>query len=266
MREPTRYSQYVLVGAGIAVRRGDTTVTLPYLAFHVLFVLPVLTLLFVYRPALPPIRRRLSGIGIGLMATVAFLYTTPWDNFLIEQGVWWYGDGAVALRLWAAPIGEYLFFVFQTVISGVWLYHVGFDPTPEPGDFDAMPRVVGALGWLALAGVGAVMLLALGERWTYLGAILVWATPIVALQWAVGGTYLLRAWRSWGLAVAVPTLYLWGVDRLAIGIGIWTISKEFSTGVTIIGLPLEEAVFFLVTNVLVVYGLVLFEWVMARWR
>ncbi|MEZ3115994.1 lycopene cyclase domain-containing protein [Halobaculum sp. MBLA0147] len=239
--------------------------TLPYLLFHVLFVLPPLALLFARRPSLPPRRRLLSGVGLGLMATVAFLYTTPWDNYLIELGVWWYGDGVVTARVWAAPVGEYLFFVLQTVLTGTWLYHVDFDPTPVPGDFAATPRVVGALAWLSLAGAGAVMLLVLGQRWTYLGAILVWAAPIVALQWAVGGTYLLRAWRPWVVGVGVPTLYLWGIDRLAIGLGVWTISAEFSTGLKLLGLPIEEAVFFLVTNLLVVYGLVLFEWVMERW-
>ena len=240
--------------------------TLPYLLFHVLFVLPPLALVFARRPQLTARRRLLSTIGISLMATVAFLYTTPWDNLLIERGVWWYGDGAVFTRFWAAPLGEYLFFVLQTVLTGMWVYHVDFDPTPEARDFRAWPRVVGALAWLGLAGVGAVLLLAFGERWTYLGAILVWAAPIVALQWAVGGTYLLRTWRTWGVAVAVPTLYLWAIDRVAIGIGIWTISDELASGFELFGLPVEEAVFFLVTNLLVVYGLVLFEWVMARWN
>jgi lycopene cyclase domain-containing protein len=249
----------------VYVLAGGWTVTLPYLLFHVLFVLPPLALVLARRPALSARRRLLSTVGIGLMTTVAVLYTTPWDNVLIERGVWWYGDGAVVARLWAAPVGEYLFFVFQTVLTGTWLYHVDFDPTPEPGDLDAVPRVVGALAWLALAGVGAACLLVFGQRWTYLGAILVWAAPIVALQWAVGGTYLLRAWRPWVAGVGVPTLYLWAVDRVAIGIGIWTISDEFSSGIELLGLPVEEALFFLVTNLLVVYGLVLFEWVMARW-
>lgn len=240
--------------------------TLPYLVFHVLFTLPPLALVFTTRPQLPARRRLLSTIGVTLMATVAFLYTTPWDNVLIERGVWWYGDGAVVARFWAAPLGEYLFFVLQTVLAGAWLYHVDFDPTPVDGDFAAGPRVVGALAWLATGAAGGVMVFVAGDRWFYLGAILVWAAPIVALQWAVGGTYLLRTWRDWLPAVAVPTLYLWAVDRVAIGIGIWTISDEFSSGFDILGLPVEEATFFLITNVLVVYGLVLFEWVMARWN
>lgn len=239
--------------------------TVPYLLFHVLFVLPPLAVLFARRPELPPFRRRLSAVGVTLMVTVAVLYTTPWDNLMIELGVWFYGEGAVAVRIWAAPLGEYLFFVFQTLLASVWLYHVDFDPETESSDFAVRPRVVGALGWLGVAGVGAWLLLAGAERWTYLGSILVWASPIVALQWAVGGAYLLREWRPWVIAVGVPTIYLWAIDRLAIGIGIWTIAEPTKSGIDIFGLPIEEATFFVFTNLLVVYGLVLFEWVMHRW-
>jgi lycopene beta-cyclase len=59
-------------------------------------------------------------------------------------------------------------------------------------------------------------------------------------------------------AVAVPTLYLWAADRVALALGIWSIAPEHITGVHLFGLPLEEAVFFLVTNVLVVQGVLLF--------
>jgi hypothetical protein len=238
--------------------------TLSYAGFHLLFVLPPLAVLAFAAPRLPAGRRRVARVGLLLMTTVALLYTTPWDNYLIRQGVWWYGEGTVLLRLGDAPLEEYLFFVLQPVLTGLWLYIAGFDPTYEPGDFDRLPRVVGALVWLGLSAVGALLLSVPGGY--YLGAILVWACPIVALQWAVGATYLLRTWRRWGLAVAVPTVYLWFADRVAIGLGIWTISDTHSTGLLLLGLPIEEAVFFLVTNVLVVQGLVLFEWVIDKWR
>jgi lycopene cyclase domain-containing protein len=43
---------------------------------------------------------------------------------------------------------------------------------------------------------------------------------------------------------------------MAIGFGTWTISPVYTTGLIIGGrLPVEEAVFFLLTNVLVVFGL-----------
>ena len=62
--------------------------------------------------------------------------------------------------------------------------------------------------------------------------------------------------RAFLLGVAAPTLYLWIADAVAIRLGIWHISEAHSTGVKIAGLPVEEAIFFLVTNLLVVQGLI----------
>ncbi|WP_375335542.1 lycopene cyclase domain-containing protein [Halorussus sp. MSC15.2] len=48
------------------------------------------------------------------------------------------------------------------------------------------------------------------------------------------------------------------------GTGLWTISPDYSTGIHVAGLPVEEAIFFVLTNLLVVQGLLLFDWVTAR--
>ena len=235
--------------------------TLSYLGFHLLFVLPVVGLLLWRRPTLPARRLRVARAGLVLLGTIAFCYTTPWDNYLIERGAWFYGDGRVFARVWLAPVGEYLFFALQTTIVGLWHSRVGFDPTPTEGDTARRPRVAGARAGLALGVAGGWLVVAGPERALYLGAILAWACPPIALQWAVGGAFLLRRPRPWLVAIGVPTLYLWAVDRVAIGLGVWTVADRTSTGVEIVGLPIEEALFFLLTSTLVVYGLVLLEWV-----
>jgi hypothetical protein len=235
---------------------------LTYLGFHLVFILPPLALLLLAAPTLPPGRRRVARVGLVGITALAVAYTTPWDNFLIDQGVWWYGEGTVLAQIGSAPVEEYLFFVLQPVMSGLFLYVVGFSPAFDPGDTRVGPRLVGAVGFLSLAALGAGLLTT--DAGYYLGAILLWACPLLALQWGVGGGYLLRTGREWPVAVAVPTLYLWFADRVAIGLGVWTISDAHTLGVDVLGLPLEEATFFLVTNLLVVQGLVLFEWVMHR--
>ena len=101
---------------------------------------------------------------------------------------------------------------------------------------------------------------------TYLILMLGWALPVIALQWGVGLPELWRARRTWLLATALPTLYLCMADRLALGDGIWTIHADRSTGILIAGLPLEEALFFLLTNLMVVQALILFQSAATRVR
>lgn len=80
---------------------------------------------------------------------------------------------------------------------------------------------------------------------------------MLAGQWAYGGHLLWRARRAWLLGTAVPTVYLWVADRTAIALGIWGVSPEYTTGLRFFDLPVEEAVFFLMTNLMVVQGLLL---------
>ena len=67
-------------------------------------------------------------------------------------------------------------------------------------------------------------------------------------------------WPKVILPIAGPTVYLWIVDTLALRNGTWAISKETKWGIQPWqGMEIEEAVFFFVTNTLVVFGLVAFD-------
>jgi len=246
--------------------------TLTYLQFHLLFLAPPLLLLgaAARRRSLrdPVATPRVWGydaraVGIALMVTAAFVYTTPWDNYLIAVGAWGYGDGSVLFRAGHVPFGEYLFFVLQPVLTAFWLYRLPMDVGPLEITAPQRALGVGLGGVVSLSG----WWLASGEPGFYLGTLFVWAGPVLSLQWGFGWTYLLERWRTVLPGVGVPTLYLWVVDRFAISRGIWYISERYTTGleVPLLGLPVEEAAFFLLTNLFVVQGLVLWEWVVRRW-
>ncbi|WP_267641296.1 lycopene cyclase domain-containing protein [Haloarchaeobius amylolyticus] len=239
------------------------TTTLTYAAFLLLFVVAPIFGLSVasWRRGLPLPREGL--VPTVLMVVVALAYTTPWDNYLIGQGVWWYGQGAVVLTIGLAPLEEYLFMAFQPVLAALWFYTLRWPPVHPEEPLPRRARLVGTVGWLVLAALGAAALTVPSTY--YLGAILAWAAPVLALQWAVGGHYLWAARRDLAPVVAFPVAYLWAVDWYAIRLGIWTISPDHTTGLGLFGLPVEEMLFFLVTTLLVVQGIVLYHWVVDRW-
>lgn len=236
-------------------------ISLTYLQFHLVFTLPILAVLWYLAPTYGSVRRRRATAGLVILVVIAFTYTTPWGSYMIQQGVWWYGDDAVLVRALEIPMGEYMFFAIQTLLVGFYLHWRGFDPTFEPGDFARLPRLAGVAAGLALL-VGGLWLVTRGDSFLYLGGLLAWVGPVVALQWAVGGGYLVRRPRPWVEAALVPAVYLWVTDRIAIEMGTWVISTQFTTGIAPLGLPIEEMLFFLSAGLMTATGLVLWEWVL----
>lgn len=233
-----------------------------YLGFHFLFILPPIVLLAVRQRSLPADRRRWLHLFAVLL--IALVYTTPWDNYLVWRGVWSYGADRVIGTIGYVPIEEYMFFILQPILTGLWLYQViertGADAHVGAGSTRA--RIGGTL-FYGLAAVAGGLLLSTRPG-TYMGLILAWAAPVLALQWAYAGHVVAARRRTFLLAVAVPTLYLWIVDGIAIHLGIWRIAPEYTLGLEAGPLPLEEATFFLVTNLLVVQGILLFRYPPGR--
>jgi lycopene cyclase domain-containing protein len=196
---------------------------------------------------------------------VAVVYTTPWDNYLVATAVWWYDPALVTgVTIGWVPIEEYTFFVLQTFLAGLWLLYIGrrmnFDSRPIPHAHKLRRFSTLGLGMIWLMSIGLLV-----SKWspgTYLALILVWALPPIMLQTTFGADILWRHRRLLLAAVLPPPLYLSFADALAINAGTWTISPAQSLNIYLAGyLPLEEFIFFLITNVLVVFGMVL---VLAR--
>lgn len=234
-----------------------------YLQFHAVAMLPPIVGLALLAWLRPPAHRRRHVVsGLAIITALAVGYTLPWDHYLIGRGVWAYGEGVVAGRIGRVPVGEALFFVLQPLLTVLWLARVRI-PTDRSLSLSIRQRAAGVGAGLGLGGVGG--LLVTTESTVYLGAILAWAGPILALQWGFGWTFLWSRRRPVALAVGVPTIYLWFIDRTAISLGLWTIAPETTVGLAPFGLPIEEAVFFFVTTLFVVQGLVLYWWLRDNW-
>jgi lycopene cyclase domain-containing protein len=229
-----------------------------YLQFLLLFVIsPTLVLLVLARRSTQPsprLRWRYAYV-LGL-AVVAFAYATPWDNYLIYKDVWAYGDGRVMGVIGFVPIEEYMFFVLQVLMTGFWtlLLHDRFAERLQPV---RTPRFV----WLETVGFGllgvAGLISFLEPRGLYFALIAVWAAPVCIFQWWYAPRVLARSRKLLAAAIIPPSLYLCLADLYAIRSGIWSITDATRSGLEIVGLPVEEALFFTITNVMVVQGLVL---------
>jgi len=229
-----------------------------YLEFHLFLILPpILLMAFTLPQPLSEIGGWRARWGIPLIAAVAFTYTTPWDNYLVANEVWWYGPNRVLATVGHVPVEEYLFFILQPILTGLFLFQVLSRWNEQPKSTTSASVWGGFALFLLLAGLGIGLLLTDWDPGFYMGLVLTWASPLIAGMWLYDGQTLWAYRRTLIVAVGGPTLYLWIGDATAIASGIWTISPTYTIGLSPFGLPIEEATFFLLTNLLVVKGIML---------
>ena len=227
-----------------------------YLEFLILFIgIPLFAISFWAYKKQCLDKKNITGIGI--MCVIALVYTTPWDNYLIMKNIWSYPAGVVFGTIGYVPIEEYGFMLMQTMLAGVL--------------WSLVSSKINVSG-LTLSGKGILVSLIPGfvgsyclshETGTYAGLILVWAFPPLALQWGLGARALLTSAKMWMPLWVGFTLYLCLADAFAISDGIWTITSNTRSGIEIMGiLPIEEALFFALTNLFVLQGLCLWQ----TWR
>jgi lycopene cyclase domain-containing protein len=196
---------------------------------------------------------------IGLHIILAVTWTTPWDNYLVATRVWWYDIALVnGATIGYVPVEEYTFFVLQPIMTGLWLIFL-------------MPRLYNSsdskdysnkgIRIIATFIVGGIWLISLGllfselKQFTYLSLELAWALPPMLIQLAFGADILWKQRKLVLSAIASVTVFLSLADLIAIGMGTWTIDPAQSTGILLANiLPIEELIFFLLTNILIVFG------------
>jgi lycopene cyclase domain-containing protein len=226
-----------------------------YLNFLLLFVVtPALLLAVLFRKQLT---RRWWGY-IALLVGIAVVWTTPWDNYLVATRVWWYDPNLVlGIVFGYVPLEEYSFFVLQTALTGIML--AGLSQHFVVREFRPAPLFARILPALFLLGITLLMLASGDRRYNYLILILGWLAffPLL-MQWGFGLDILLARWPLLLAGILIPSLWLTAMDSVAIGAGTWTIDPAQTLGVFLPGrVPLEEGVFFLITNTLIVQGILL---------
>lgn len=217
-------------------------------------------------------------IAIAVHVFLAVTYTTPWDNYLVATGVWYYNpDLVTGIVIGYVPIEEYTFFVVETILAGLWWWFLARRLSPPKTEFKPNKRLVQiSSGILVVAWVIFTYLFFFGDvKWTYLGIIFFWALPAILPQLLFGADILWHYRKLVFWTIMVPGTYLSLMDIVALSDTTWSISKKQTTGILFFGiLPLEEVVFFFITNVLITFGMTLllsntgrnrFESLKSRW-
>ena len=199
--------------------------------------------------------------AIGVHILLAVLYTTPWDNYLVATGVWYYNPELVTgIVLGYVPIEEYTFFVVETILAGLWWWFLARRISPPQEEFSPNKFLV----YLSTCVLGILWLLSTylfffgAESWTYLSIILFWALPPIILQILFGADILWYYRKLVCVANLAPGVYLSLMDIVALKETTWSISPSQTTGILFFGiLPIEEVLFFFITNVLLTFGITL---------
>lgn len=231
-----------------------------YLQFHFVFTIPLfLLVLFLVRNN--PITFSKKGVyGTLTLLFLALTYTTPWDSYLIHQEIWTYSPDNVIGTFLKIPFEEFFFFIIQT-LTGCFFTSIVLKAAKAPMSSQMnitgkhLSLLAGSLSILFFA----FMLVTPHQSYRYLALVSFWATPVLLMQWILGFNILKKNMTSWISSVLVLTIYFCIADSIAIHLQIWTFPSNTISGIQIFGLlPIEEALFFLATNLMVVQGYILF--------
>ena len=206
--------------------------------------------------------------AIGIHVLLAVTYTTPWDNYLVATKVWYYNPNLVTgFVIGYVPIEEYTFFIVETILAGLWWWFLArrfvLTPSPSPSGRETfipnkkliyVTTCLLVFFWL----IFTYLFFFGDEKWAYLSIILFWALPAILPQLLFGADILWHYRKLVFWAIMIPGIYLSLMDIVALRDTTWSISPTQTTGILFFGiLPLEEVVFFFITNVLITFGMTL---------
>jgi 15-cis-phytoene synthase/lycopene beta-cyclase len=234
---------------------------LTYIDVHLIYTLPVIATLSLITW---PFVSRLELFKIIFVCAMAFIYTTPWDNYIIFHNAWMYKPENILSVIGYVPVEEYMFFVIQTVMTSLWAL-ICTRWSPSCFNFNYNKNSYRLIRWipislLVITAVQGWNMAVPGKHTFYLGCILWWSCPVIIFLWFGAGNYFVKKSTSTAIAVIVPTLYLCWVDQIALKNNVWHINEKTSLNIFLAeDLPFEECLFFLITNVIIVLGSMAFD-------
>lgn len=227
-----------------------------YLAFHLRFNAPLLAAAIAL--AWPSWAAR-DTAALLITCVIVMAFTSPWDNWAVRERIWDFPANRVLFRIGHLPVEEYAFFLIETaqvcLLANALAAHV-----PDPWAAGKASPMWGAASCAAAAWLISYLALRrapLPRNFRYLVHLLFWMLPIVAIQWLIGGPWIGRPVAVCGSTVLVGVL-LTLFDAAAIRHGIWFFDESQTLGIRIGNVPLEEALFFLLTALLVAQSYALF--------
>lgn len=247
---------------------------LTYARFHLIFTIPALIIAGIAASARGGFTYiRLATLTI--LLAVVYAAATPWDAYLVRNGVWGYSSKPVLGTFLDVPYEEYFFFGIQTLITSL-VYFAITTPTriesiqedevakfsKEKSGFRMGKGLSNKIGLAAIVGIMGALLNTSNPSYFYLKTIVVYYLAFISIQVILGMRQILmsKALGRLALATAIPTLFYWITDAIAINAGTWSITERTSTGLKLFNtLPIEEAIFFAITNMVIVQGLYLVE-------
>jgi len=145
-------------------------------------------------------------------------------------------------------------------LSGLWWWFLARRISAPKVEFK--PNRIFVNGSAALLGITWIIFTSIffssNKPLTYLSITLFWALPAIFMQILFGADILWHHRKLVALGVLIPSIYLSLIDIVALIETTWSISKDQTTGILFLGiLPLEEVVFFFITNMLIIFGMTL---------
>jgi lycopene beta-cyclase len=168
-------------------------------------------------------------VAILIHVILAVTYTTPWDNYLVATGVWFYNpDLVTGIVFGYVPIEEYTFFVLETILSGLWWWSLARRISLPQKDFTSNKKLVYlSTGLLFFIWIFFTFIFFSDHQpLTYLSIIFFWALPAILPQFLYGADILWHHRKLVFWSIFVPGTYLSLMDIIALTDTTWSISKD----------------------------------------